>query len=197
VACCYAGTLDDGERALRALRQFGTPLVDLISATPYAAFQGALDDTVLHGWHYYWKSTNLSGLNDDAIAVIADHAYAGGSRLSYSALFHMGGAVARVRSDATAFAARDVAHNIVIDAVWLPDDPSEQAAAETAWARRFLEALEPHRTGSVYVNFLDSDDESSRVREAYGDRTYRRLAEVKARYDPDNVFHHNKNIQPG
>jgi FAD/FMN-containing dehydrogenase len=65
----------------------------------------------------------------------------------------------------------------------------------TAWARAFLDALQPHRAG-VYVNFLDSDDDTSRVREAYGDDTYRRLAEVKAKYDPENVFHNNKNIQP-
>ena len=70
-------------------------------------------------------------------------------------------------------------------------------AAESAWARRFLQALQPHGAGGVYVNFLDSDDDSSRVRAAYGDQTYRRLAEVKAKYDPDNAFHHNKNIQPG
>jgi FAD/FMN-containing dehydrogenase len=112
-------------------------------------------------------------------------------------MFHMGGAVARVLRDATAYAGRDVAHNIIIDAVWLPDESAEHAAAETAWAQRFLQALRPHRAGSVYVNFLDSDDDSSRVREAYGDQIYRRLAEVKANYDPDNVFHHNKNIQPG
>jgi FAD/FMN-containing dehydrogenase len=111
-------------------------------------------------------------------------------------MFHMGGAVARVPRDATAYAGRDVAHNIVIDAVWLPDESGEHAAAETAWARRFLQALQPHRAHSVYVNFLDSDDDS-RVREAYGDHIYRRLAEVKAKYDPENAFHHNKNIRPG
>jgi hypothetical protein len=112
-------------------------------------------------------------------------------------MFHMGGAVARVPDDATAYVGRQVAYNIVVDAVWLPDESAEHAEAETAWARRFLQALQPHADGGVYVNFLDSDDDASRVREAYGDRTYRRLAEVKAKYDPDNTFHHNKNIQPG
>jgi FAD/FMN-containing dehydrogenase len=197
VACCYTGAIEDGERAVRALRRFGTPLVDLLAPSPYAAFQRGFDDTVLHGWHYYWKATTLAGLSDDAIAVIAEHAYAARSPRSYAAMFHMGGAVARVPQDATAYAGRDVAHNIVIDAVWLPHESGEHAAVETAWARRFLQALQPHRAGGVYVNFLDSDDDSSRVREAYGDRIYRRLAEIKARYDPDNVFHHNKNIQPG
>jgi FAD/FMN-containing dehydrogenase len=89
-----------------------------------------------------------------------------------------------------------VAHNIIIDAVWLPDESGEHASAETAWAQRFLRALHPHSADSVYVNFLDSDDDTSRVQEAYGTHTYRRLAEVKAKYDPDNVFHHNKNIRP-
>jgi hypothetical protein len=153
-----------------------------------------MDDTVLHGWHYYWKATNLAGLSDDAIAVIADHAFAAGSPRSYAAMFHMGGAVARIPADATAYAARDVSHNIIIDAVWLPDE--QLTASEPAWARRFLDALQPHRAGGVYVNFLDSDDDPGRVREAYGDRTYRRLAEVKADYDPDNAFRHNKNIAP-
>jgi hypothetical protein len=140
---------------VRPVRRLGTPLVDLLSPTPYVAFQASIDDTVPHGWHYYWKSTNLTGLSEDAIAVIADHAYSASSPRSYSAMFHMGGAVTRVPH-----------------------------------------ALQPHRAGSVYVNFLDSDDDTSRVREAYGDHIYRRLAEVKAKYDPDNAFHHNKNIRP-
>jgi FAD/FMN-containing dehydrogenase len=197
VICCYAGAVQDGERAVRALRRFRRPLVDLLAPTRYVAFQGGMDDTVLHGWHYYWKATSLTGLSDDAIAAIADHAYAAGSPLSYAALFHMGGAVARVPHAATAYAGRDVAHNLVIDAVWLPDESGEVAAAETAWARRFLRAVRPHGADGVYVNFLDSDDDSSRVREAYDTETYRRLAQIKARYDRDNAFRHNKNIPPG
>jgi hypothetical protein len=196
VACCYAGTVDDGQRSLRPLRRFGKPLLDLVGPSPYVAFQSGIDETVPHGWQYYWKGTTLAGLSDDAITVIADRVYAAGSPRSYAAIFHMGGAVARVPRDATAFAGRDVAHNMSIDAVWLPDEAGERAGAETDWARRFFQALQPHRAGGVYVNFLDADDDAGRIREAYGDRTYRRLAEVKAEYDPDNVFHHNKNIQP-
>ena len=197
VACCYVGTVDNGERAVRELRRFGTPLVDLIGPTAYVAQQSAIDETVPHGWHYYWKATNLAGLTDDAIAIIADHAYAAISPRSYAVMFHMGGAVARVPSDATAYAGRNIPHNIVIEGVWLPEESGDTAAAETTWARDFLDAVQPHRAPGVYVNFLDSDDDPTRVREAYGDHTYRRLAEVKAKYDPDNVFHHNKNIPPG
>jgi FAD/FMN-containing dehydrogenase len=111
-------------------------------------------------------------------------------------MFHMGGAVARAPRETTAYHGRDAEHNVVIDAAWLPEQGDTVRAAETAWARTFLDALQPYRAG-VYVNFLDSDDDTSRVREAYGDDTYGRLAEVKAKYDPENVFHNNKNIQPG
>ena len=196
VACCYAGAVEDGERAVRALRRFGTPLVDLVAPSPYVAFQGGIDDTVPHGG-------TTTGRRRTSPPLRRRHRRHRRSRVRRQLApvvrgdVHMGGAVARVPPDATAYAGRDVAHTMSIDAVWLPDESGEHAAAETVWARRFLRALQPHRAGGVYVNFLDSDDDSSRVREAYGDQIYRRLAEVKAKYDPDNAFHHNKNIQPG
>jgi FAD/FMN-containing dehydrogenase len=195
VASCYVGPVEDGERAVRALRHCGTPLVDLVGPTLYVDHQGGIDDTVPHGWHYYWKATNLTGLSDAVIDIVAEHAYGATSPRSYAAMFHLGGAVARISRDATAYPGRDVDHNIIIDAAWLPEQDDTVGAAETAWAREFLDALEPHRAG-VYVNFLDSDDDTSRVREAYGDANYRRLVEVKAKYDPENVFRSNKNIQP-
>jgi FAD/FMN-containing dehydrogenase len=195
VACCYSGPVDDGEDAVRALRRFGNPLVDLVGPTRYVDHQRALDDTVPHGWRYYWKATNLTGLSDGVIDAVAEHAYRAGSARSYTAMFHMGGAVGRVPRDATAYPARDVAHNIVIDAVWLPEEDERVGAPETAWARAFLHTLEPHRAG-VYVNFLDSDDDTGRVRDAYGDDNYQRLATIKAKYDPQNVFRNNKNVQP-
>jgi FAD/FMN-containing dehydrogenase len=195
VVSCFAGGIEDGERAVRAIREFGTPLVDLVGPTQYIDHQRGIDSTVPHGWHYYWKGTNLMGLSDEVIDVLADHASRAKSPRSYAAMFHMGGAVARSPRDATAYSGRDVAHTMSIDAAWLPDEDDEVGALETGWAKDFLQALEPHRAG-VYVNFLDHDDDATRVREAYGDPTYRRLSEIKATYDPENVFHHNKNIEP-
>ena len=177
VASCYAGPVEDGERAVRALRQFGTPLVDLVGPTLYVDHQSGLDDTVPHGWHYYWKATNLTRLSDEVIDVVAEHAYDATSPRSYATIFHMGGAAVRAPRDATAYPSRDVEHNIVIDAAWLPEQDDAVGAAETAWARAFLDALESHRAG-VYVNFLDADDDTSRVHEAYGDDTYWRLADA-------------------
>jgi hypothetical protein len=195
VASCYAGSMEAGERAVRGLRQFGSPLVDLVAPTPYIDHQSGLDDTVPHGWHYYWKATHVSRLTDAAIDILAEHAYLARSRRSYVAMFHLGGAVGRVARNATAYPARDVHHAVIIDAAWLPEQHDAVAEAEIAWARTFLDALEAHRAG-VYVNFLDADDDPSRVREAYGGDTYRRLAEVKKTYDPGNVFRQNKNIEP-
>jgi FAD/FMN-containing dehydrogenase len=98
-----------------------------------------------------------------------------------------------VPEDATAYSQRTAAHSVNIDAVWLPAE-EDRARDEPSWARAAYEALAPHELG-VYVNFL-GDEGQDRVRSAYGDAKYRRLAEIKARYDPDNVFRRNQNIRP-
>ena len=195
VASCYAGPIEDGQRAVRVLRRFGTPLADLVGPTLYVDHQSGIDDTVPHGWHYYWKGTNFARMSDEVIDIVAEHAPRATSPRSYAAIFHLGGAVTRTARDATASPSRDVNHYMSIDAVWLPGQDRTAGAADTAWARGFFTALQPHSAG-VYVNFLDSDDDTSRVRDAYGEETFLRLATIKAKYDPENVFHHNKNIEP-
>ena len=193
IGTCYAGPVDDGEEILGPLRAFRTPLLDLVGATPYTGFQGALDSTVVHGWNYYWKSTHLPELRNDLIDVIAEHAFSCCSPRSYVAMFHLKGAVSRVPEGATAFGNRQASHAITLDAVWRPGEDFRDR--DTAWTREFFAALGPFRQG-VYVNFLSGDEEPDRVREAYGDSVYQRLADVKATYDPDNVFHHNQNVHP-
>jgi hypothetical protein len=108
-------------------------------------------------------------------------------------MFHLGGAVSRVPEGATAFGNRQASHAITLDAVWRSDD--DYATGEIGWARRFFTALDTYREG-VYVNFLGGDEKPDRIREAYGAGVYDRLVEIKTRYDPDNVFHHNQNIRP-
>ena len=193
VGTCFAGPIEDGERQLRQLRAFRRPLLDLVGPTPYVEFQSALDSTVIHGWKYYWKSTHLPELGDDLIDVIAEHAFGGSSPRSYVALFHLKGAVGRVAEGGTAFGNRQASHAITLDGVWRPGE--DFGERDTAWAKKFFAALGRFREG-VYVNFLGGDEAPDRVREAYGDSVYERLVEVKTRYDPDNVFHHNQNIRP-
>jgi FAD/FMN-containing dehydrogenase len=194
VGACYAGPAKDGEQLLRPLRAFRTPLVDLVGLKPYTGFQSALDSTVVHGWRYYWKSTHLCELRDELIDVIAEHAFSCSSPRSYVALFHLKGAVSRVASGATAYGNRQASHAITLDAAWLPGE--DFGERDSAWSRAFFAALGPFREG-VYVNFLGGDEDPARVREAYGDSVYDRLASVKTAYDPQNVFHHNQNIRPG
>jgi FAD/FMN-containing dehydrogenase len=193
IGTCYAGSIEEGERVLRPLREFRAPLLDLVGPTPYAEFQRSIDTTVPHGWHYYWKSTHLPELRDDLIDVFAEHAFSSSSPRSYVALFHLKGAVGRVAEGATAFGNRQATHAITLDGVWQPGEAFGER--DTAWARRFFAALGRFGEG-VYVNFLGGDEDPDRVREAYGDSVYKRLIEVKTAYDPDNVFHHNQNIRP-
>jgi hypothetical protein len=193
IGTCYAGPVEDGERALRPLRAFRTPLLDLIGPKPYVTFQSALDSTVMHGWHYYWKSTHLPELRDDLIDVIAKHAFSGSSPRSYVAMFHLKGALSRVAEGSTAFGNRQASHAMTIDAVWRPGE--QFGDRDHAWTREFFAALGRFRKG-VYVNFLGGDEHPDRVREAYGDAVYDRLVGVKARYDRDNVFRYNQNIRP-
>ena len=193
VGTCYAGPIEDGERALRPLRGFGSPLVDLVGPSPYVGFQAAIDSTVPHGWNYYWKSTHLPELSDDLIDVIAGHAFSCSSPRSYAAMFHLKGAVSRVAEGGTAFGNRQASHAITLDGVWRRGE--DFGETDTAWAKGFFAALDRFREG-VYVNFLGGDEDPGRVREAYGDSVYDRLVHVKSTYDPDNVFHHNQNIRP-
>jgi FAD/FMN-containing dehydrogenase len=193
VGACYAGPVADAEEVLRPLRAFGRPLLDLIAPTPYVNHQSAIDSTVLHGWSYYWKSTYLPELRDDLIDVITDHAFACSSPRSYVALFHLGGAVNRVPEGGTAFGNRQVSHAMTLDAVWQPGE--DYADRDIAWTRRFFTALDSYREG-VYVNFLGADEGPDRIRDAYSAAIYDRLVEIKTKYDPDNIFHHNQNIRP-
>jgi hypothetical protein len=152
-----------------------------------------LDSGAPHGWHCYWKSCELPALNAQTIDLLIEHAHRIESPRSYIIMFHLGGAVARVPEEATAYAQREAVHNVNIDAVWLPAE-DDRAEREPAWARSAYEALAPRELG-VYVNFL-GDEGQERVRSAYGEAKFRQLAEVKARYDPENVFRLNQNIAP-
>jgi FAD/FMN-containing dehydrogenase len=193
VGACYAGPPNDGAEVVRSLKQFGRPIVDLLEPKPYTALQSMFDPMVPHGWHRYWKSVELPPLTDDAIDTLVEHAAAQTSPKSYCIVFQLGGAMARVAEDETAFSQRDAAHNVNINAVWTDEDPG--AERHIAWARDFFDAIQQHAGGRVYVNFL-GEEGGDRVRQAYGARNYERLVELKRAYDPTNFFRLNQNIQP-
>ena len=189
---CYAGPVDRGPEALQPLRELGTPAVDTVVPKPYLAHQGMFDAALPHGRHYYWKSWKLPPLTDTAIEVIVEQAADITSPHSMVSIFALGGAVARVGDEATAFTGRGAAHDVNFVASWLPDDPEPDR--HKAWTRRCWEAMRPFGQG-VYVNFL-SDEPQAHVRVAYGERKYARLTALKRTYDPDNFFRLNQNIAP-
>jgi FAD/FMN-containing dehydrogenase len=189
---CYAGPIHEGEEVLRPLREFKAPVVDSLGPKPYAAHQAVFDPAYPHGRSYYWKAWKLPPLTDGAIDVIVEQAAAITSPLSAIPIFTLGGAVARVDDEATAFTGRGAAHDINFVASWLPDDPEPER--HKAWARSAWEAMRPFADG-VYVNFM-SDEPTPDVRVSYGRRTYARLAALKGKYDPSNVFRFNQNIAP-
>jgi FAD/FMN-containing dehydrogenase len=193
VGACYAGSPDEGAEIVRPLKQFGRPIVDLLQPKPYTALQSMFDPLVPHGWHRYWKSVELPPLTDDAIDTLVEHASAFTSPKSYCIVFQLGGALARVGEDETAYSQRDAAHNVNINAVWTEDDV--EGERHVAWAREFFSAMQPHAVGRVYLNFL-GDEGADRVRQAYGARQYERLAGLKRTYDPTNLFRMNQNISP-
>ena len=192
IVSCYCGGIEEGEKALRPFRDL-RPDLYAVKPRPFVEFQAMLDPTVPPGWHYYWKSHYLAPLSDAAIDVIVERAWRFRSPRSYTLLPHMGGAVARVPEDTTAFAGRDSAHAININGVWTAEDADR--ADDTAWVRDFFDAVMPYATGRAYINFMGNEGQE-RVRAAYGEAKYARLAMVKTRWDPDNVFRMNQNIVP-
>jgi FAD/FMN-containing dehydrogenase len=193
VVCCYAGSDPaEGVRLLEPVRHLGTPLLDLVTVKPYSAHQATFDATVPHGLHYYWKSHYLDELGDGAIDALVDHAFQHRSPRSYTIMFQLGGAVARVPDDATAFSGRSAGYALNINAAAVD---AEECAEQTEWARGLWEATRPYSNG-VYMNFLGNEG-AERVRAAYGAAKYQRLVDLKRAWDPDNLFRRNQNIPPG
>jgi FAD/FMN-containing dehydrogenase len=191
VAVCHAGDPASGERQVAPLRTFGTVLADTIAPKRFTVHQQTFDASVPPGLGYYFKSHFTSGLSDDAIDVLVEHNGRALQPWSFTIIFQLGGAVSRVDRDATAFVERDAAFAININGV--AEDPANDSDV-TSWARACFDALTPHATGGVYVNFLGNEGDE-RVRAAYG-HAYQRLEALKARYDPQNVFRINQNIRP-
>jgi hypothetical protein len=192
VACCYAGPVEEGERMMRPLREFGKPVLDLCRPKPFLEHQAMFDPTFPHGRWYYMRACDVAELSDEVIDITFEHSMRIASPLTAFPIWQMGGAVARVGEDETAFSGRSAGHTFNITAI------TESAAGfeeEREWARGLWSALEPHHVGSVYVNFLMEEGEE-RVREAYGAERYDRLKALKRTYDPENLLRLNQNIRP-
>jgi len=192
IVCCYAGPIEEAERVIKPLRDFGRPVLDLCQPKPYLEHQSMFDPSFPHGRWYYMRSCDVAELSDEVIDITVEHSMRIASPLTAFPIWQMGGAVARAAEDSTAFNGRGVGHTFNITAMTESSDGFEQ---EREWAVGLWSALEPHHMDTVYVNFL-MDEGSERVREAYGGERFDRLKRLKRKYDPDNLFRLNQNIPP-
>jgi len=193
VICCWAGDVEEGERVLRPLRSFGSPVLDRCEPKPFVEHQAMFDPSFPHGRWYYMRSCDVDVLSDEVIDITAEHSMRIGSPLTAFPIWQMGGAVARVGEGETAFNGRQAGHTFNITAT---TESAEGFEEEREWVRGLSSALEPHQSSSVYVNFLMQEGED-RIRDAYGAAKYERLKALKRKYDPENIFRLNQNIPPG
>ncbi len=192
-AAMYAGNAEAGQHRMQPLRDFGEPLVDMSGIMPYVEAQKILDEDYPDGMRYYWKSLNLSRLDDEVIDRIVKHARKQPSVLSTVDLWYIGGAVPRVNADESAFYGRQAAFLLSPESNW--EDP-EDDEANISWLRDLVADMQEFSDGSRYLNFPGFQEEGDEMmRQSFGSQ-YQRLAALKTKYDPTNFFSLNQNIKP-
>ena len=191
LAMCYSGDIKVGEKATAELRALGKPIADVVGPAPFAAWQQAFDPLLTPGARNYWKSHDFTQLSDGAITLLLDAVHHLPGPECEIFIGHVGGAAGRVALDATAFPQRNAHFVMNVHARWREASMDKTCIA---WARKLFDAAAPHATGTAYVNFMPGD-EADRVETAYG-ANYRRLTQVKRRYDPSNLFRINQNVRP-
>ena len=191
ILVCWTGSIEEGERALAPLRALAEPVADAVTPIPYPEiYRFTAHQALPHAASI--RMTFADELRDAALDAALAAMERSSSPFSLIQFRGLGGAMARVSADATAFAHRDRRYFVAIIGIWL--DAAEDAAAHQAWTEALWRVICPERRG-VYVNFLE-DEGPDRVRDAYPPATYNRLAAIKWRYDPENLFRFNQNVPP-
>ncbi|WP_420629152.1 FAD-binding oxidoreductase [Candidatus Leptofilum sp.] len=189
----YVGSVADGKKALQPLLDFGEPLIDFSGPTTYIEAQQAFDEDYPDGMRYYWKSLNLSHLDEAGIETIVRHAQQQVSPLSTVDVWHIGGAIREFGAEDGAFNGRQSAFLLGVEGNW--EDAADDAA-NIAWVQDIIDAMAPFSDGSRYLNFAGFQEEGdAMMRDAYGSQ-YARLVALKKQYDPTNFFSLNQNIKP-
>jgi FAD/FMN-containing dehydrogenase len=192
VLACYSGRLEDGEKLLAPLKALGKPVGDMMQRRPYTSLQSLLDATQPKGRRYYWKSEYVPAITPDLLAKQQEHAARILSPHSAVIIFQLGGAIASRTADHSAVGNRDAGAVFNVAGSW---EKAEDDAPNVEWARSTWRDMKRFSTGGTYVNFLTEEEAGERIAAAYGGNLGR-LGEIKARYDPENLFRMNKNIPP-
>jgi FAD/FMN-containing dehydrogenase len=190
-ALCYCGDMDEGEKAIADLRALGDPIADVVSPHPFTGWQTAFDPLLEPGARNYWKSHDFTELTDDAIDDLLEAIHRLPTPECEVFVAHVGGAMSRVAEDATAYPQRKSHFIMNVHTRWREANADDDCIK---WARDLFDATAKYAVGTVYINFMPAD-ETDRVETAYGSN-YKRLSEVKAKYDPGNLFRLNQNIPP-
>jgi hypothetical protein len=191
VMACYCGDLTEGERVLKPLRAFGSPVFDAIQPMPFPTMQKLVDEMSPDSTHNYWRSTFIRDFSDEVIDLIIEHGNRMESRLSRIVIQFFGGATGRVAPPDTAFAQRQAEYNVGIETQWTDAAESEK---HIGWTRTLSDALRPYSSNGYLLNFI-GDEEPDTIRAAFGSN-YARLVELKTKYDPTNFFSLNQNVAP-
>jgi FAD/FMN-containing dehydrogenase len=191
VVWCYNGDMERAEEVFKPIRQWETPLMDFVGLIPWHALQSMFDALYPPGLQWYWRTDFVNEINDQAIARHMEYAEQLPTIHSTMHLYPINGAAHRVGRRDTAWSYRDA--NFIEVIVGVDPDPANNTRM-TQWAQAYWDALHPHSAGGAYVNMMMEEGED-RVKAAYRDN-YERLARIKAKYDPDNLFHVNQNIKP-
>jgi FAD/FMN-containing dehydrogenase len=189
---CYSGAAEAGEKIVAPIKSFGKPVGDVLVRRPYPQLQSLLDATQPKGRRYYWKSEYLSSVEPALCDKFVSHAARFQSPHSAVILFQVAGALNRLAADHSAVGNRDARYVLNITASW---DRRDDDGANVAWARTTWTDLRSFSTGGNYLNFQTEDESADRLQAALGS-AFARLAQIKAKWDPDNVFRTNRNIAP-
>jgi len=193
VAAAHCGPVEEGEKVVQPLRELAEPVVDASGPWPWLGLQSGFDAIFPKGELRYWKSRSVTELSDDVIGEIVALAGRRPTPMTDIAIWHHGGAMSRVGETDTAYGGRDVEFLVTAEASWT--DPAQNDEA-IGWAREVWDAMEPYTTGAVYLNFPGLGEEKDDLARAGYGANYDRLTELKAKYDPDNLFRMNINIPP-
>jgi FAD/FMN-containing dehydrogenase len=192
ILACYSGSPEDGEKAVAPIKSFGKPIGDVLVRRPYVQMQSLLDATQPKGRRYYWKSEYLPRIEPAVCEKLIVHASKIQSPHSAVILFQIDGALNGLSGDHSAVGNRDARYVLNVTASW---EQPQQDAANIEWARAAWNDMKSFSTGGTYINFLTEDEGPERIAAALG-KGLHRLAEVKAKWDPENSFRINRNIQP-
>jgi len=189
---CHTGSLEDAEKLLEPIKSFAEPVGDIVQPRSYVSQQSLLDATQPKGRRYYWKSEYLPELSDGLFSKAMDNASKIISPHSAILLFPLQGALNEIPEDDSAVGNRK--SEWVINIASALDDSNDDQK-NIKWARDTWEDIREFSTGGTYINFLNEEEGADRIKDAYGEN-YGRLAEVKGKWDPTNLFNANKNIMP-